>query len=65
MATQAQKTVAFVLYPGITLLDLVGPLQVFASLRQFNDQYRPVVCATAGGPPTPRRRPPATAGAAR
>ena len=45
MATQAQKTVAFVLYPGITLLDLVGPLQVFSSLRQFNDQYRPVVVA--------------------
>lgn len=33
------------LYPGITLLDLVGPLQVFSSLRQFNDQYRPVVVA--------------------
>jgi transcriptional regulator GlxA family with amidase domain len=45
MATQEPKTVAFVLYPGITLLDLVGPLQVFASLRRFNDQYRPVVVA--------------------
>jgi transcriptional regulator GlxA family with amidase domain len=45
MATQEQKTVAFVLHPGLTLLDLVGPLQVFASLRQFNDQYRPVVVA--------------------
>jgi putative intracellular protease/amidase len=45
MATQEQKTVAFVLYPGLTLLDLVGPLQVFASLRQFNNQYRPVVVA--------------------
>jgi putative intracellular protease/amidase len=45
MATQEQQTVAFVLYPGLTLLDLVGPLQVFASLRQFNDQYRPVVVA--------------------
>jgi transcriptional regulator GlxA family with amidase domain len=45
MATQEQKTVAFVLYPGITLLDLVGPLQVFSSLRQFNNQYRPVVVA--------------------
>jgi transcriptional regulator GlxA family with amidase domain len=45
MATQEQKTVAFVLYPGLTLLDMVGPLQVFASLRQFNDQYRPVVVA--------------------
>jgi transcriptional regulator GlxA family with amidase domain len=45
MATQEQKTVAFVLYPGLTLLDLVGPLQVFSSLRRFNDQYRPVVVA--------------------
>jgi transcriptional regulator GlxA family with amidase domain len=42
---QEQQTVAFVLYPGLTLLDLVGPLQVFASLRRFNDQYRPVVAA--------------------
>jgi transcriptional regulator GlxA family with amidase domain len=45
MATQEQKIVAFVLYPGLTLLDLVGPLQVFSSLRGFNDQYRPVVVA--------------------
>jgi transcriptional regulator GlxA family with amidase domain len=45
MATQEQKTVAFVLYPGLTLLDLVGPLQVFASLRRFNNQYHPVVVA--------------------
>ncbi len=45
MATQEQKTVAFVLYPGLILLDLVGPLQVFASLRQFNDRYRPAVVA--------------------
>ena len=26
MATQEHNTVAFVLYPGLTLLDLVGPL---------------------------------------
>jgi transcriptional regulator GlxA family with amidase domain len=45
MATQEQKLVAFVLYSGLTLLDLVGPLQVFASLRRFTDQYRPVVVA--------------------
>jgi transcriptional regulator GlxA family with amidase domain len=45
MATQEQKTIAFVLYPGLTLLDLVGPLQVFASLTMFNQQYRPVVVA--------------------
>jgi transcriptional regulator GlxA family with amidase domain len=45
MATQEPKTVAFVLYPGITLLDMVGPLQVFSVLRSFNDQYQPVVVA--------------------
>ena len=30
---------------GITLLDMVGPLQVFSVLQGFNDQYRPVVVA--------------------
>jgi transcriptional regulator GlxA family with amidase domain len=45
MATQEQKTIAFVLYPGITLLDMVGPLQVFSLLRDFNSQYQPVVVA--------------------
>ena len=45
MATHEPKTIAFVLYPGITLLDLVGPLQVFSLLRRFNDQYQPVVVA--------------------
>ena len=45
MATQEPKTVAFVLYRGLTLLDLVGPLQVFASLRRFSDQYQPAVVA--------------------
>ncbi|MYV97052.1 DJ-1/PfpI family protein [Streptomyces sp. SID3343] len=34
-AQPARKTVAFVLYPGITLLDLVGPLTVFTSLTRF------------------------------
>ena len=29
---QAQKTVAFVLYPGLTVLDLIGPLQVLTTL---------------------------------
>jgi transcriptional regulator GlxA family with amidase domain len=45
MAAQEPKMVAFVLYPGLTLLDLVGPLQVFSSLPRFDDQYRPVVVA--------------------
>ncbi len=47
MATteQREKTIAFVLYPGLTPLDLVGPLQVFTSLRKVTPAYRPVVVA--------------------
>lgn len=45
METQEHKTIVFVLYPGLTLLDLVGPLQVFTTLRFFNDEYRPAVVA--------------------
>lgn len=31
------KTIAFALYPGITALDLVGPLQVMSALAEFDD----------------------------
>jgi len=45
-ATQpGEKIIAFVLYPGLTPLDLVGPLQVFSSLRKFAPEYRPIVVA--------------------
>jgi hypothetical protein len=40
MAVQEETALAFVLYRGLTLLDLVGPLQVFAGLRRFNGQSR-------------------------
>ncbi len=40
-----EKTIAFVLYPGLTPLDIVGPLQVFASLNKLAPAYRPVVVA--------------------
>ena len=33
MATQEPKTVAFVLYPGLTLLDLVGPMPTYYRYR--------------------------------
>jgi transcriptional regulator GlxA family with amidase domain len=39
------KTVAFVLYPGITPLDLVGPLQVLAQLEHFDPEYETAVVA--------------------
>ena len=38
-----QKTIAFVLYPGLTLFDLAGPLQVFAGVSQLAPEYRTVV----------------------
>lgn len=37
------KTVAFVVYPGLTPLDLVGPLQVLSGLAQYDSDYRTVV----------------------
>lgn len=39
------KDIAFVLYPGLTLLDLVGPLQVMSSMCERNHNYRTVVVA--------------------
>jgi transcriptional regulator GlxA family with amidase domain len=40
---QGARTIAVVLYPGLTALDLVGPLQVLALLERFAPQYRTVV----------------------
>jgi transcriptional regulator GlxA family with amidase domain len=46
MTTQTtQQTIAFVLYPGLTPLDLVGPLQVFTSLQKCDPRFRAVVVA--------------------
>jgi transcriptional regulator GlxA family with amidase domain len=42
---QNEKTIAFVLYPGLTLLDLVGPLQVLTTLGSIATEYRTVVVA--------------------
>ncbi len=41
--TRPPRTVAFVAYPGLTLLDLVGPLQVFSALQAAHDGFRVVV----------------------
>jgi transcriptional regulator GlxA family with amidase domain len=41
--TDEQKTIAFVVYPGLTPLDLVGPLQVLSALAQLDPTYRTVV----------------------
>lgn len=37
------KTLAFVLYPGITPLDLVGPLQVLSALSQIDPSFEVAV----------------------
>jgi transcriptional regulator GlxA family with amidase domain len=42
---QIEKTIAFVLYPGLTVLDLTGPLQVLTALSEITPEYRPVVVA--------------------
>ena len=40
---QGEKTIAFVLYPGLTVFDLVGPLQVLTALSTIAPEYRTVV----------------------
>jgi transcriptional regulator GlxA family with amidase domain len=42
---QDQKTIAFVLYPGLTLFDMAGPLQVLSALSEIAPEYRTVVVA--------------------
>lgn len=42
---QREKVIAFVLYPGLTVFDLAGPLQVIARLAQTHPEIRPVVVA--------------------
>jgi transcriptional regulator GlxA family with amidase domain len=42
---QKEKTIAFVLYPGLTVFDLTGPLQVLTALSEIAPQYRTVVVA--------------------
>ncbi|HEX6261459.1 MAG TPA: DJ-1/PfpI family protein [Actinomycetota bacterium] len=39
----ATRTTAFVLYPGLTPLDLVGPLQVMSVLERFAPECRAIV----------------------
>ena len=38
-----ETTIAVVTYPGLTALDMVGPLQVLTTLERFAPQYRTVV----------------------
>ena len=47
---QNQKVIAFVLYPGLTALDMIGPLQVFRSLQRLAPQFQPVVVGHVSRP---------------
>src|SRR5438270_307264 len=43
-------TIAFVLYPGLTVFDLAGPLEVFSALSRIAPQFHPIVVAEQAGP---------------
>src|SRR5919202_3100873 len=47
---QNEKTIAFVLYPGLTVLDLTGPLQVLSALSEIAPEFRTLVVAERTGP---------------
>jgi len=47
---QEPKTIAFVIYQGLTLLDLVGPLGVLQKFCELNPQYQTTVVAERGEP---------------
>jgi len=47
-----QQTIVLVLYPGLTALDLVGPLQVLTELQRFAPRFRTTVVGARSGPAT-------------
>jgi transcriptional regulator GlxA family with amidase domain len=47
---QGERTIAVVLYPGLTALDLIGPLQVLTVLERFAPHYRTVVVGQTTAP---------------
>ena len=50
MIVNGMKDIAFVLYPGLTVLDLVGPLQVLGGLSRIDPEYRIVVLGETKDP---------------
>jgi transcriptional regulator GlxA family with amidase domain len=46
----SQRDIAFVIYPGLTVFDLVGPLQVISALSRLAPHIRPLVVAEHAGP---------------
>src|SRR2546423_8990881 len=51
-APSSAREIAFVIYPGLTVFDLVGPLEVFSALRRIAPEFRPRVVAEHTGPIT-------------
>ena len=49
-AQEPAYKIAFVLYPGLTVFDLAGPLQVFSALSRIAPQFCPVVVAEQATP---------------
>ena len=47
---RGERTIAVVLYPGLTALDLVGPLQVLAMLGRLAPRYRTAVVGARAQP---------------
>ena len=45
-----KKTIAFVLYPGLTVFDLAGPLQVLTALSAIAPEFRTTVVAERVAP---------------
>lgn len=45
MSSESKRQIAFVLYPGLTPLDLVGPLQALAALPRIDPVYEVMVVA--------------------
>jgi transcriptional regulator GlxA family with amidase domain len=44
------QDIAFVIYPDLTVFDLVGPLQVISTLNRLHPEFRPLVVAEQAGP---------------
>jgi transcriptional regulator GlxA family with amidase domain len=46
------KTIALVIYPGLTVFDLVGPLELVSTLARFRPEFKPLVVAEKVEPVT-------------
>jgi transcriptional regulator GlxA family with amidase domain len=45
MTAEPKKQIAFVLYPGLTPLDLIGPLQALSAVPRVDPSYEVMVVA--------------------